>query len=477
MHRPSGQDPSSSRRDRRVLGKLTVATHRLVLAAGLCASLVSLPASRAHAGSPSSASAAPATLVVIADAPVSRQAVSGLGAKLPDPWRVGDDTAFRKALAAAGQRTAAGVAMGNPAARAALVEKAQVAAGQTGARAVLFVRVTPKRGTRVVSLLLVAPGASNPIIDTSVEVAASDEGAALVPALAPALARIAPASSGSDEPPPPGAPGGPRPAPAADRPPEGAVSIAAEGADKPARGGLGGIDRAILVFAAGGGSGARIVRYSDGLSPGLRTYDLAASPNLVLSAEVYPFARLDVPVLRGLGVYGGFQRALGVSSETSNGTSVSTNWWRAEGGLRLRLAFGDEARFVLGVHGGIVKERFAYEGDQNLVSWLPDVDYLFWRAGVDGRLRAGPVAILAQLAYLPAIQGGALADRFRQTSFGALELGGGLAVPIVPIFEMRATAVYTRVFYSFHPEVGDLYVAGGALDHLVRAQILATLLL
>ncbi|APR79271.1 Hypothetical protein A7982_04618 [Minicystis rosea] len=461
MPRSSGQEPSSSP----ALGRLSAVIRRLALAAALVAAL---PASRAHAGPPASASTAPATLVVVADAPVSRQAIAGLGAKLPAPWRVGDDTAFRKALTASGQRTAPAVAMGNASARAALVDKAQSVAGPSGARAVLFVRVSPKKSTRVVSLLLVVSGSSTPALDTTVEVPLSDEGAELIPALAPALARIASAA----EPAAPIAPAPMRAAPV----PEGAPTISI-GPDKPARSTLGGIDRSILVFAAGGGSGARIVRYHDGLSPALRTYDLPASPNLVLSAEVYPFARLDVPVLRGLGVYGGFQHALGVSSETTNGTSVSTTWWRAEGGLRLRQAFGEEARFVLGVHGGVVKERFAFDGDKSLVSWLPDVDYLFWRVGADGRLRAGPIAILAQIAYLPAIQGGALADRFRQTSFAALELGGGLAVPIVPIFEMRATAVYTRAFYSYHPEVGDLYVAGGALDHLVRAQLLATLLL
>ena len=52
-----------------------------------------------------------------------------------------------------------------------------------------------------------------------------------------------------------------------------------------------------------------------------------------------------------------------------------------------------------------------------------------------------------------------------------------VVVPLVSVFEMRAMAVYTRVFYAFHPEPGDLYVAGGALDHLVRAQLCATLLL
>jgi hypothetical protein len=245
---------------------------------------------------------------------------------------------------------------------------------------------------------------------------------------------------------------------------------------------LGGADRAIFVLSAGGGTGARVFRYNDGLSPQLRTYDLAASPDLAVAAELYPFARLAVPVLRGLGVSGSFDHALGVTSKTSTGTTVSTSWLRAEGDVRLRLVFGgdpaDGARFVLGLHGGIVKETFGFKGDAQLVAWLPDVDYLFWCAGADGRLRAGPVALMAGASYLPAIAGGALADRFREPSFAAVDLGGGFAVPVVErVFELRVNGDYTRVFYAFHPMPGDLYVAGGALDHLVRARVLATLLL
>jgi hypothetical protein len=209
---------------------------------------------------------------------------------------------------------------------------------------------------------------------------------------------------------------------------------------------------------------------------------LASSPNLVVAAELYPLARLSTPVVRGLGIAGGFAHALGVTSQTSTGTSISTAWTRAEGDLRLRLGFGataaaGESRFLLGLHGGVVWERFGFSGDATLLPWLPDVSYLFWRACTDGRLRAGPLALLAGFSYLPAIDGGQLADRFRQTAFAAVELGGGLAVPLARVFELRAAALYTRVFYAFHPVPGDLYVAGGALDHIVRATLLATLLL
>src|SRR3954447_14218324 len=88
-----------------------------------------------------------ATLVVVADSAASKQAVEGLAAKLPAPWKIGDDAAVRRALAASGQR-APGQALGTPAGRAALGKKAHAAASDSGAQAVLFVRVTPKKGKR-----------------------------------------------------------------------------------------------------------------------------------------------------------------------------------------------------------------------------------------------------------------------------------------------------------------------------------------
>src|SRR5262249_35214252 len=162
-----------------------------------------------------------------------------------------------------------------------------------------------------------------------------------------------------------------------------------------------------------------------------------------LAAEIYPFARSSIPVVRGLGVSGGFQHAVGVSSQTSSGTMVSTTWLRGEADLRLRFALGEDARAVLGVRGGGVKERSGVRGAATLVPWLPDINYLFWRVGADGRVRVGPIVLLATASYMPAIQGGELADRFRKTFFAAVELGGGLGVPIARIFEMRAMAIYT----------------------------------
>ncbi len=415
--------------------------------------------------------AAAATLVVVTDSPPARALVPGIEAALREPWRLGNDAAVRRALANAGQRTAPGVALGSAQGRRGLTQTGRRAATEAGVAAVLFIRAVPVRGGSSVTLLLVdanASDASVPVLDVTLDVPSSSQGP-VAAALVAALARIVSVA-------PPIAPATP------------AVSVppATPPAPPPARGEpvaprLGRADRAIGVLSAGGGTGARFFTYHDGLTPELRNYQLPASPNLVLTGELYPLARLSVPVLRGLGVAGGITHAVGVSSKTSTGESVSTTWTRAEGDLRLRLGFaGDDAegaRVLLVVRGGVLMERFGFSGDASLLPWLPDVSYLLWRAGVNGRFRVGPVALLVGFSYLPAIAGGTLASRFRETSFAGIELEGGIAVPIVPIFELRASTAYTRLFYAFDPTPGDLYVAGGALDQLVRANLLATLLL
>ena len=62
--------------------------------------------------------------------------------------------------------------------------------------------------------------------------------------------------------------------------------------------------------------------------------------------------------------------------------------------LSLKLDGDGGARFLLGLRVGVVEERFGFRGDATLVPFLPDIDDVFWRFGADGRLRAGPVALL-----------------------------------------------------------------------------------
>jgi hypothetical protein len=66
---------------------------------------------------------------------------------------------------------------------------------------------------------------------------------------------------------------------------------------------------------------------------------------------------------------------------------------------------------------------------------------------------------------------GALLERFRDGSVGGMDLSVGVALPIKAGFEARLGFNYTRYFYSFYPNPGDPYIAGGALDEYIGFEI------
>ena len=88
--------------------------------------------------------AARPALIIAGDGAASQRLATELGAALPDPWVLGDGEAFARAL---GPRNRIGAALGNAAAREALVKKARAAVGGAGAAAVLLVRVMSWQNT------------------------------------------------------------------------------------------------------------------------------------------------------------------------------------------------------------------------------------------------------------------------------------------------------------------------------------------
>ena len=88
--------------------------------------------------------------------------------------------------------------------------------------------------------------------------------------------------------------------------------------------------------------------------------------------------------------------------------------------------------------------------------------------GWDGRIPIGPIAVALLLKYQGALDAGETKDRFTGASVGGLVFGGGVNVPLISGLEGRIGAEYYRWFYSFSPEVGDEFIAGGALDQYIH---------
>ncbi|MFO0552231.1 MAG: hypothetical protein U0271_27840 [Polyangiaceae bacterium] len=230
------------------------------------------------------------------------------------------------------------------------------------------------------------------------------------------------------------------------------------------------IVRASLAFDAG----FRFFGYNDGLSSNLRSYEILGAPGLAADVELFPFAPLGFMVLRDLGVTAEVRYQPGISSETTSGTALGTEWLRFGGGLRYRLPIDlgrdDKTPLVFGVRGGFHQDRFVIDSAPEVAGETPSVKYTFVSVGLDGRFPLGPVALFAYGDYLGATDSGEVHDRFRDPSIGGIDVGGGLAIPLVRGLELRVSAEYIRWFYAFGPVPGDSYVAGGALDEFVHLE-------
>ena len=91
------------------------------------------------------------------------------------------------------------------------------------------------------------------------------------------------------------------------------------------------------------------------------------------------------------------------------------------------------------------------------------------RLGLDLRLPIGSPVLLAAVGYQFVSSAGALSHRFPQASVGGADLLAGVGLPLGRKLEARVALTYSRYFYSFNPNVGDAYVAGGGVGSILRS--------
>jgi hypothetical protein len=224
--------------------------------------------------------------------------------------------------------------------------------------------------------------------------------------------------------------------------------------------------RAADVFAVRAAieAGSRNFAYTDRLTSSLRSYSLFAAPLGVVDAELYPLARTGLPGLKDFGLTADYGRAFGLSSDDSAGTAVNTTWSLFDVGARERIPVGRS--WLLGLHGGYGEMTYTFDGSLAAPAALPGVQYRFVRGGADARVALGPFSLSAQGSYLAVFSTGPIGGYFARGSVGGVEGRLALARDLGLGFEASIDVGYTRYFYSFNPQPGDAYVAGGALDQM-----------
>ncbi len=224
-----------------------------------------------------------------------------------------------------------------------------------------------------------------------------------------------------------------------------------------------------VAAALGVDVGMRYFRYNDPIGRELRPYKLPGVPMLSFELEAYPLASTDLPVLRDLGFRGRVSRALALDSNTPDGTKIATEWTRFGGEVRVRLLFPGQPALELGVFGGVDSSDFSLKTQAPVAALLPSAHSLSLKLGLDARVQlTSALSVTLASAYLGTSSLGAVYDKFRAASVAGVDGDLGFALGLGPGVEAQLGGRYTRYFSTFHPELGDPYVAGGALDQQLQ---------
>jgi hypothetical protein len=413
--------------------------------------------------------AAKKSIAVHVEGPGAAEVAARIEARVPSGVEIVSSSAFKDALRKAGMRGPVGPTLTNKQQRAQLLKTVRKAIAAEGLAGALLGRVQPGKKGKAVYLVWVDAEATS--IDEAVPLSggASAEERALFERTEPVLAPLAP--------PPPK----PEPKPAVedgDKPEE---EPEEEEGDEfvPNRPGH-------ELFAADLGVffGGRFFTYSESEANTrtLRDYEVFGQPALVIGAEIYPVAFFGVPVAKDIGIGVHYAHALGIESRTTKGSIFGTTWNELHVGLRYRIRLGDEETPIVLVPGAAFELRnFQLEAETvapedalqgNIENDIASVSYKSLRFGLDARIPlVKAFALLPGAGFSIPLAAGDVFDRFRDASVLALDVGLSFAIVTGTGFEARVGAHYTRYFYSFSPEPGDPYVAGGALDQFLALHI------
>lgn len=147
------------------------------------------------------------------------------------------------------------------------------------------------------------------------------------------------------------------------------------------------------LFRVGFEIAARDFTDTDSAPGAARTYRAFPVPGFALSAEAYP-------LLHGLlGLDGSFAQSVGVTSTTSDRTSVDTTYLRAEGALKARIPFSSKASAPwLAIFAGYGYTGYTF-GAVPPGREIPSARYGALRLGADARVRVSRLHFTGAAEY------------------------------------------------------------------------------
>lgn len=436
-----------------------------------------------------SAFAADKVVVVHAEGDGSDAIADDVKDQLPKGLIAGDPKKFETALGKAGHKGAMGKTLDSTKQRGKLLEKVRKAAENAKVDVVVILRVKKNKKDRTVTILVVDPKSSSLAREDEVSLPlkkGKDDSKGVVSSVNSGLEKFA---SAAPEPPP--KKDDKKDDKKADKKDDEKKDDEKKDDDKkddekkdeeekPAKKGepsdrkIGEPGTALFIVGAGVELGIRQFEYNQPITKNLRAYRVVGAPMLGLNLELYPLANSKGP-LAGIGLVANYAQALALQSAAAGGAKVPTRWNRFLVGLRYRIGIGDKGMYVAPMIG-FGGQSFTFSGlDDKTNKESPATKYTYFRLGVDARIPLGPVGVMAGLGYLvtsaPKDDLEVVSGRFPNVKVGGIDANIGVGIGVMKGLEARVMFNYSRFFYSMNPNVGDPYIAGGALDQLSSIHI------
>lgn len=211
--------------------------------------------------------------------------------------------------------------------------------------------------------------------------------------------------------------------------------------------------------------------YNQPVTANLRDYSVGMAPLALIEAEAYPFANANIAVLKNIGWYASYARAFGVQSSfrtttASNDVRVSNAWSTWQVGLHSRWRLASRLGLGAQLTYGFSNYRFNFADIADARAFeVPDVRYGFLRYGLEVRVPVSFLEVSGGAGYRAILSGGRVTSQyFPNSNAGGVDVYGTITLALSKAFSLDGTVRYTRYYYDMRPEVGDTYVAGGALD-------------
>ncbi|HVZ74611.1 MAG TPA: hypothetical protein VHJ20_19650 [Polyangia bacterium] len=206
-------------------------------------------------------------------------------------------------------------------------------------------------------------------------------------------------------------------------------------------------------------------------------YALAAGPVPFIDVGLYPGAFAGRGIASQIGIVGGYERLIGTSTVsnkgTANETTTTTTSQQYEVGLRGRTSLGDGEVGLTAAYGQQSFRVSASDAPPANGTGVPNVQYTFFRLGLDGRVPAGPISLGAHVGTRLVPKVGPLATQwFATTKTTSIEAGISASYALTPMFDIVVGADFLRYAFDFNPvRPNNPVVAGGAVDQYISGYL------